>query len=209
MTQSTTHPTIIGHLDAERQQEVLKAISKIIADAPLFQPTLPRWGTPFSVKMSNCGPLGWVSDKSGYRYQANHPDTGKPWPQMPKALLDIWMEFAGYDHPPEACLINHYHPKAKMGLHQDKDENDFDAPVLSVSLGDDARFRLGGDKRDGSTESFMLRSGDVMILDKQNRLAFHGIDRLYPETSDLLAAHHHVFPGCGRLNLTFRRVTRP
>lgn len=203
------HQIIIGHLDARQQADLLQAVLAVVKQAPLFQPLLPRWGTPFSVKMTNSGPLGWVADKSGYRYQPTHPDTGAPWPAMPDQLLRLWDECADYAHPPEACLINHYGPNAKMGLHQDRDEDDFDAPVLSISLGDDARFRLGGATRKGPTESFILHSGDVMILNRQNRLAFHGIDRLYPETSGLLATHDHVFPGGGRLNLTLRRVNKP
>lgn len=203
------HPIVIGQLSTRQQYEILSAVGEIVAQAPLFQPVLPRWGTPFSVKMTNCGVLGWVSDKSGYRYQAHHPDTGKPWPDMPQALLDIWAQFSDYPHAPQACLINHYHPKAKMGLHQDKDEEDFEAPVLSVSLGDEARFRLGGMARKDPTQSFVLKSGDVMILKNQHRLAFHGVDRVYPNTSQLLTHHNHAFPGAGRINLTFRRVTEP
>jgi alkylated DNA repair protein (DNA oxidative demethylase) len=203
------HPTIIGHLEPDQQADLLDAILQVVRQAPLFQPVLPRWGTPFSVKMTNCGPLGWVADKSGYRYQSTHPDTGMPWPEMPEQLLRLWGDYADYPHPPEACLINHYGPKAKMGLHQDKDEDDFDAPVLSVSLGDDARFRLGGHKRNDPTESFILHSGDIMILDRDDRLAFHGVDRLYPQTSTLLAAHDKVLPDGGRLNLTLRRVSKP
>jgi alkylated DNA repair protein (DNA oxidative demethylase) len=158
--------------------------------------------------MTNCGSLGWVSDKSGYRYQPTHPEIGKPWPPMPQMLLDLWDEVTGYPLPPEACLINHYSEKARMGLHQDRDEEDFDAPVLSVSLGDDARFRLGGLDRKDPAESFILRSGDLMTLEGESRLAFHGIDRLYPGTSVLLAAP--ALPGIdgGRLNLTLRRVTK-
>lgn len=201
------HDIIIGRLDEQRQTAILAALVTLIEQAPLFQPVLPRWGTPFSVKMTNCGPLGWVSDKSGYRYQPLHPHTQRPWPQIPDALMRIWDECANYALPPEACLINHYAPGAKMGLHQDKDEDDFDAPVLSVSLGDDARFRLGGTTRKGPTESFVLGSGDVMIMARENRLAFHGVDKIYPGTSDLLAPYAAIFPGAGRINLTLRRVS--
>lgn len=197
------------HLDTGEQATLLQEIADILETAPFFRPTMPRWGTPFSVLMSNCGPLGWVSDKSGYRYQTTHPVTGQPWPDMPQMLLDLWDEVTAYPAPPEACLINYYGPKAKMGLHQDRDEEDFDAPVLSVSLGNTARFKLGGLKRNDPSESLELTSGDVMVLAEDQRLAFHGIDKLYPDTSDLLAAWPDLFPQGGRLNLTLRRVTRP
>jgi alkylated DNA repair protein (DNA oxidative demethylase) len=152
--------------------------------------------------MTNCGPLGWVTDKErGYRYQATHPDTGKPWPPIPRALLDLWQEVSGYGAPPEACLVNYYAGAAKMGLHQDKDEEDFSAPVLSVSLGDTGMFRVGGTTRKDPTEAFELKSGDVVLPGGEDRLAFHGIDRILPGTSDLLAEG-------GRLNLTLRRVTK-
>nr|WP_319514803.1 alpha-ketoglutarate-dependent dioxygenase AlkB [uncultured Cohaesibacter sp.] len=190
-----------GYLDEAAQQALVAEIRALVAKAPLFTPTMPRWGRPFSVRMSNCGPLGWVSDKSGYRYQATHPVTAEPWPPIPQSLLDLWDVTTGYPLPPEACLINYYHPDAKMGLHVDNDEEDFDAPILSVSLGDDARFRLGGRERKDPTKSYILRSGDIFILDEEDRLAYHGIDRIYPGTSMLLKE-------AGRINLTMRRVTR-
>ena len=189
-----------GSLDRSAQQALLDDIRAIVKAAPLFTPTMPRWGRPFSVRMSNCGPLGWVSDKSGYRYEETHPVTGEPWPPIPQSLLDLWDETTGYAHPPEACLINYYDPDAKMGLHVDKDEADFEAPILSVSLGDDARFRLGGKDRKDPTKSFMLRSGDVLLLDGEDRLAYHGVDKIFPGTSTLLKEP-------GRINLTMRRVT--
>jgi alkylated DNA repair protein (DNA oxidative demethylase) len=156
-----------------------------------------------SVRMTNCGPLGWITDKDGgYRYQATHPATGKPWPPMPPILHDLWQDLADYPAPPEACLVNYYTSEAKMGLHQDKDEKDFSAPVLSVSLGDTAIFRLGGRSRKDPTRKFNLNSGDVVMLGGDDRLAFHGIDRILPGTSDLLEEG-------GRINLTLRRVTKP
>jgi len=155
-----------------------------------------------SVRMTNCGPLGWVTDERGYRYQATHPETGEPWPPMPGLLLDAWRELAGYAHAPEACLINVYGPAAKMGLHQDRDEQDFSAPVVSLSLGDTCLFRIGGTKRNDPTQSVRLASGDAVVLGGDARLAFHGVDRIMPGTSTLL-------PDGGRINLTMRRVTRP
>ncbi|WP_374620353.1 alpha-ketoglutarate-dependent dioxygenase AlkB [Devosia sp.] len=193
-------------LSHARQLELLDAIVAGLAAAPLFRPTMPRWGTPFSVQISNCGPLGWVSDKSGYRYQPCHPVTGRPWPPIPTPLLDLWDRLSLYPAPPEACLVNYYAAGARMGLHQDRDEEDFGAPVLSVSLGDTARFRLGGTRRTDASSTFDLASGDVMMLAGPTRLAFHGIDRTASGSSPLLGRYPEQFPGGGRLNLTLRRV---
>lgn len=197
---------VLGHfpqgLDGRAQEALLKEIEAVIDAAPLFVPRMPRSGHPMSVRMTNAGPLGWVTDQAnGYRYQATHPVTGAPWPPIPPMLLDLWADLTGYPHPPEACLINYYAGAAKMGLHQDRDEEDFDAPVVSVSLGDTAIFRVGGTTRKGPTRTHTLKSGDVFVLGGANRLAYHGIDRVLPGTSDLLAQG-------GRFNLTLRRVTR-
>ena len=190
-------------LGAKRQLALLNELRAVMEQAPLFTPTMPRSGKAMSVRMTNCGPLGWVTDKErGYRYQATHPLTGKPWPAMPQMLLDLWDEVARYQAPPEACLVNYYVGEAKMGLHQDKDEEDFAAPVLSVSLGDTAIFRAGGRSRRDPTQRFELTSGDVVVLGGEDRLAFHGIDRVLASTSDLLLEG-------GRINLTLRRVTKP
>ena len=197
---------VVARLPEAAQRHLLEAVVAALAEAPFFRPTMPRWGTPFSVRMSNMGPLGWVSDKSGYRYQPLHPETGRPWPEMPQMLRDLWAEHAGYPHPPEACLVNHYGPEAKLGLHQDADEAATDAPVVSLSLGDDCRFRLGGPSRTGPTRAFRLGSGDLVVLGGPSRMAFHGVDRIYPGTSTLL---RDWLPDCGRINLTLRRVTRP
>jgi DNA oxidative demethylase len=191
------------YFDRAAQQALLADLRRIIAEAPLYTPTMPRSGNPMSVRMTNCGPLGWVTDQErGYRYQATHPETGESWPPIPQMLLDLWDEVSGYAAPPEACLVNYYAGAAKMGLHQDKDEEDFSAPVLSVSLGDTGIFRVGGTRRKDPTETFELRSGDVVVLGGEDRLAYHGIDRVLPGTSDLLAEG-------GRFNLTLRRVTKP
>lgn len=192
-----------GILKDAEQAKLLDALRAVMEEAPLFTPTMPRSGKPMSVRMTNCGPLGWVTDKDrGYRYQATHPVTGKPWPAMPEALLKLWREVAGYPADPEACLVNYYSGDAKMGLHQDKDEEDFAAPVVSVSLGDSAIFRVGGLTRKDETQALELKSGDVVVLGGDDRLAYHGIERILPGTSALL-------PEGGRLNLTLRRVTKP
>jgi len=195
-----------GHFDREQQAALLADIRQIFAAAPLFTPRMPKSGRPFSVQMSNCGALGWISDKNGYRYAPAHPETGRPWPPLPPRLAALWDEVASYAHPPEACLINFYGPGAKMGLHQDRDEADFSAPVVSVSLGDSCLFRLGGRKRNDPTRSFRLNSGDVVVLGGDTRLAFHGVDRVYPGTSTLLL--EGGLTGGGRINLTMRRVTQ-
>jgi alkylated DNA repair protein (DNA oxidative demethylase) len=190
-------------LDRGAQARLLAELRKIIAEAPLFTPTMPRSGTPMSVRMTNCGRLGWVTDKErGYRYQETHPVTGTPWPPMPKLLLELWQDIADYSAPPEACLVNYYAGAARMGLHQDRDEQDFAAPVVSVSLGDTGIFRVGGRARKDATRAIELKSGDVVVLGGEDRLAHHGIDRILPDTSDLL-------PEGGRFNLTLRRVTKP
>ena len=190
-------------LEQGAQGALLVEIRRIIAAAPLYTPTMPRSGKPMSVRMTNAGPLGWVTDKErGYRYQATHPVTGEPWPAIPPILRDLWDELGGYPRPPEACLINYYAGAAKMGLHQDRDEEDFTAPVVSVSLGDTGIFRVGGTTRKAPTQKFELKSGDVFVLGGADRLSFHGIDRVLPGTSDLL-------PEGGRFNLTLRRVTKP
>ncbi len=193
---------VAGYLSPDEQESLLAAIGAVVATAPLFTPVMPRTGKPFSVRMSNCGPLGWVSDRAGYRYQPTHPVTGAPWPPIPDLLLKAWSQLAGYAHPPEACLINFYDIGAKMGLHQDRDEADLDAPVVSLSLGDTAVFRIGGTRRGDPTRSFRLASGDALVLGGKARLAFHGVDRIIAGTSTLLKDG-------GRINLTLRRVTRP
>ncbi|TWG50128.1 alkylated DNA repair protein (DNA oxidative demethylase) [Aminobacter sp. J44] len=193
---------IPGYLDRPQQEKLLEEIRAVVKAAPLYVPTMPRTGKPMSVRMTNCGALGWVTDKEGgYRYQPHHPVTGAPWPPIPAMLLDIWREIAQYPHEPEACLVNFYEPNARMGLHQDRDEQDLAAPVLSVSLGDDCLFRVGETTRSGRTVSFRLRSGDIVVLGGEGRLAFHGVDRIYPATSTLLK-------NGGRINLTLRRVRK-
>jgi len=192
-----------GHFSPDAQVALLEAVRDVVAAAPLYVPAMPRTGKEMSVRMTNCGALGWVTDRErGYRYQAEHPVTGAPWPPVPPVLLALWDDVAGYPHPPEACLVNFYSASAKMGLHQDRDETDFAAPVVSISLGDDCQFRIGGTKRTDPTVSLRLRSGDVAVLGGESRLAFHGVDRIHPGTSALLR-------NGGRINLTLRRVTKP
>lgn len=191
-----------AHLSLEQQRHLLAAVREVVAQAPLYSPVMPRSGSPYSVRMSNCGPLGWVSDREGYRYSPLHPLTGQPWPAIPRMVLELWHGATGVAYEPEACLVNYYGPQAKLGLHRDEDEQAREAPILSISLGDTALFRLGGPERKSPTRSVRLGSGDLLVLDGPSRNWFHGVDRILPGTSRLL-------PEGGRFNLTLRRVTVP
>lgn len=191
---------IPGFLARAEQEALLGAIRAVVAKAPLYTPAMPGTGRPMRVRMTNCGTLGWVTDQAlGYRYQAVHPATGEPWPPIPDLLLDLWRTVTDFPARPEACLVNFYDETARMGLHQDRDEADLSAPVVSISLGDTCLFRVGGTKRGGRTASLRLSSGDIVILGGEARLAFHGVDRIHPGTSTLLK-------NGGRINLTLRRV---
>jgi len=187
------------------QKTLLDDVLARLEQAPLYRPVMPDTGKAFSVEESNFGELGWVSDKSGYRYQSTHPETGAAWPAIPPPLLDLWAQI-NTGRAPESCLVNLYRSGAKMGLHQDRDEKDTSAAVIGVSLGDQALFRIGGTfkngkwGRGGKTVSVTLASGDVIAFGGVARLAYHGIDRVRPGTSRLL-------PGGGRISLTLRRVS--
>ena len=191
-----------GFMDRTSQEKLVETLRDALIAAPLFMPVMPRTGKPFSVRMTNMGPLGWVSDRTGYRYQSTHPDHGTDWPAISENILAVWNKVSNYSHPPEACLVNFYGDGAKMGLHQDRDEEDFSAPVVSISLGDTAIFRIGGTARGGKTQSLKLESGDVLVMGGASRLCFHGIDRVIGGSSTLLKDG-------GRINLTLRRVTKP
>lgn len=186
-----------GFLDRATQEALVADIRSVVAAAPLFRPVTAR-GRPMSVRMTSAGSHGWVSDRAGYRYERRHPGGG-PWPDIPARVLEIWNAVAGTARAPQCCLVNFYDADARMGLHQDRDEVDFTLPVVSVSLGDDALFRVGGTVRGGATRSVWLKSGDVAILSGPARLAYHGIDRIRPGSSSLL-------PQGGRINLTLRVV---
>jgi alkylated DNA repair protein (DNA oxidative demethylase) len=184
------------------QQSLVEAVMQRAQEVPFYRPLMPGSGKPFSVEETNFGELGWLSDKNGYRYVASHPATGAPWPAIPEALLELWAAVAGCPLAPQCCLVNLYRTGARMGLHQDRDEQALDAPVVSVSLGDEAQFRFGGTTRRGATQSVKLTSGDVLVFGGPARLMFHGIDRISAGSSTLVA-------NGGRLNLTLRRVTSP
>lgn len=186
-----------GALSPAEQAGLRDAVLAAAETAPFYRPTT-RAGRPFSVEMTGLGPLGWVSDRRGYRYQPTHPVTGAAWPPIPAVLLELWRDLTGWPDPPDAGLVNLYREGARMGLHQDLDEADRTAPVLSVSLGDTAVFRIGA-AEGGPTRSLRLASGDVCALTGPARLARHGIDRILAGSSGLI-------PGGGRLNLTLRRA---
>ncbi|WP_225889808.1 alpha-ketoglutarate-dependent dioxygenase AlkB family protein [Indioceanicola profundi] len=190
-------------LDEAAQRRLLAEVERIGEAAPFDRFVMPGTGRPLSIDMTNAGPLGWVSDRSGYRYSPAHLRTGLPWPPIPDLLLALWRELTDYPAPPECCLINLYQGVgAKLGMHRDQDEEAFDAPILSVSLGDAAMFRLGGRRRGDPARTFVVQSGTVMVFAGEARTFYHGVDRILPGTSALI-------PGGGRINLTLRRVTRP
>jgi alkylated DNA repair protein (DNA oxidative demethylase) len=184
-------------ISAADQAEILDDIRAGLPQAPMFSP-VTAWGKPMSVQMSSAGKYGWYSDKRGYRYEPKHPN-GNDWPKIPASVMRIWEAVSNADRSPDCCLINHYREKARMGLHQDNDEQDFAYPVVSISLGDDALFRIGGQDRKDKTESVWLSSGDVVVMGRAARLSYHGIDRIRFGTSTLLK-------NAGRINLTLRVV---
>jgi len=189
-----------GLLDAAAQHDLVAAVTAA-ADAAPFAHYGTAYGKAMSVAMTAFGPLGWTSDAAGYRYAERHPGTDQPWPTMPLALLDLWKQLGDPETPPDSCLVNLYRDGARMGLHQDRDEADPRFPVLSISLGDTAVFRIGGTSRRDPTRSLKLSSGDVCRLSGPARLAFHGVDRILPGSSGLV-------PGGGRINITLRRARK-
>ena len=186
-----------GALDPAAQQRVLEDLRPHVRAAPLMQPVTPG-GKPMSVRMTAAGHYGWITDRAGYRYATQHPD-GTDWPPIPQSVLDIWSRYSDVQAQPECCLVNFYGEGARMGLHQDRDEASFDWPVVSISLGDDGLFRVGGATRRGKTQSIWLKSGDVVVMGGSARLAYHGVDRIRFKSSSLLEKG-------GRVNLTLRIV---
>lgn len=187
-----------GYLARDAQSGLVDDLRAVLHKAPLVQPVTPR-GQKMSVRMSAAGQFGWITDNKGYRYEPCHPN-GTPWPAIPESVLAIWQDVAQSPRAPECCLINWYGEGARMGLHQDADEADFSCPVVSVSLGDEGLFRMGGTARGDGTESIWLRSGDVVVMGGAARRAYHGVDRIRFGSSTLL-------PKGGRINLTLRVVS--
>ncbi|MEM0924168.1 MAG: alpha-ketoglutarate-dependent dioxygenase AlkB [Pseudomonadota bacterium] len=188
------------YLDADAQLQIAEACRGVIRQAPFLRP-VTAWGKPMSVRMTSAGRVGWVIERGRYRYSANHPETARPWPPIPQEVMAVWQAASGWSASPDCCLINWYGPEARMGLHQDKDEGTFEAPVVSISLGDPARFRMGGLARSDPTESTVLASGDVVVMGGAARLAFHGVDRVLADGLPNPVTRR------GRLNLTLRVVT--
>ena len=187
-----------GWLDRPAQEALVAAIRGVAEAAPFRRYTTP-WGKPMSVRMTAAGRLGWVIERGRYRYSPVQPETGAPWPPIPEAALAIWRALSGWPDDPDSLLVNWYGEGAKMGMHRDANEGAYDAPVISVSLGDPAVFRVGGLERKGPTRSLTLESGDVAVMGGPARLAYHGVDRIRFGASSLL-------PDGGRINLTFRVV---
>ncbi|MEM1277338.1 MAG: alpha-ketoglutarate-dependent dioxygenase AlkB [Pseudomonadota bacterium] len=188
-----------GLLSPEKQLEVAEVCREIIRSAPLLRP-ITGWGKPMSVRMTSAGRAGWVISHGKYQYRAHHPETGQAWPAIPDLILAIWQSLDIWDRYPDCCLLNWYDATARMGLHQDKDEGEFAAPVVSISLGDPARFRMGGAERGGKTQSTILHSGDIVVMGGAARLAYHGIDRILADELP------NPITGRGRINLTLRVV---
>jgi DNA oxidative demethylase len=186
-----------GALAPDRQQDLMIDVAQVLEAAPPVHPVTP-WGKQMSVGMTSAGRFGWTSDRRGYRYAATRSN-GEAWPEIPATVLKVWDEFTRLERRPDCCLVNLYRGAARMGLHQDRDEASFDWPVLSISLGDDALFRIGDTMREGPTASVWLASGDVLVMEGAARLIHHGIDRIRPGTSGLV-------PDGGRINLTLRVV---
>jgi len=190
-------------LSLKQQQEILEAVRTVVREAPLFIPTMPHRGTSFGYRMSNCGQLGWVSDRSGYRYQVHHPATRKLFPAIPELIRELAITLAdeaGWsDFRPETCLINFYQKGESLGLHQDNTEQNLKAPIISISLGDAGVFLLGGKQRIDPTKKYILQSGDCLVMAGKSRLYFHGFAGILPNTSSLLK-------NGGRINLTIRQI---
>jgi len=187
-----------GFLDAQAQQMMIADLRKIMQAAPVFSPQTPQ-GSSMSVRMTSAGKFGWFSDAGGYRYIEQHP-SGSHWPEIPSRVLDVWSAVSNVDRAPESCLINFYGEGVQMGMHRDQNEADMRWPVVSISLGDDGLFRIGGNTRGGTTESIWLSSGDVVVMGGAARSAYHGVDKIRFKSSRLL-------PKGGRVNVTLRVVT--
>jgi len=192
---------LLRGLALPREAELLAAIEAVTAISP-FRHMVTPGGFTMSVAMSNCGAAGWITDRKGYRYGSIDPETNQPWPVMPEVFRILAAEAAsraGYaDFIPDACLINRYEPGARMTLHQDKNERDYQAPIVSVSLGLPATFLFGGKERGDKTLKLSLHHGDVVIWGGPSRMHFHGVNTV--------ADGNHLLVGRRRLNLTFRKA---
>lgn len=187
---------IMQKLPPSERKILIGEIAKIIEEAPLFTPQMPRSGANFHYEMSNCGPLGWISDRAGYRYATTHPITGKPWPPFPPSLDKIIKILKQEEKIPnnyrtETCLINKYLENSSLGLHQDNTEKNLQAPIISISLGAMGIFQIGGFKRNDPIKEIALESGAILILSGEDRMRFHGLKKIF---------------GPKRINLTIRQI---
>ena len=191
-----------AYLSRSVQEALVEEVRSIVQQAPLFVPAMPRTGKQMSVRMTNCGSLGWVSSVTGYRYDAVDPDNGNRWPRLPRAFLRLAKDaaaragFAGF--VPDACLVNRYEPGARLTLHRDRNERDFEAPIVSVSLGLPATFLFGGLARSDRPLRVQLHHGDTVVWGGPARLRYHGVAAL--------KAGEHDRMGAQRINLTLRKA---
>jgi Alkylated DNA repair protein len=190
------------YLNTSQQKRFLELARQIPLISPLFQPVMPN-GKQFNCKMTSCGDFGWISDRNGYRYDRLHPFTHQPFAPMPKEFSDLAIKIANsigeFDYKPQSCLINYYPISGRLGIHQDNTEKNLVPAIISISLGDDAIFAIGGNKYSDRIHEILLKSGDILVLHGNSRLFFHGIKRIVPFTSNLLK-------NGGRLNFTIRQV---
>ena len=186
-----------GALNRAAQLQMVEELREVARAAPMAAQMTPH-GKRMSVRMTSAGDCGWVSDRTGYRYEKSRQN-GHAWPPIPKSVVEAWDKLSGCARRPECCLVNYYGKGARMGMHRDADEADYSFPVVSISLGDRALFRIGSLSRGGGTESIWLSSGDVLVMGGEARLIYHGVDRIDFGSSALL-------PSGGRINLTLRVV---
>lgn len=189
------------YLNLPQQRRFLELARQIASTSPLFQPLMYS-GKKINCQMTSCGDFGWISDRNGYRYDRLHPSTHKPFPPMPKEFSDLAIKIAKsvgeFDYKPQSCLINYYQKSGKLGIHQDNTEHNLLPAIISISLGDDAIFAIGGKKYSDPVSEITLKSGDVFVLHGDSRLFFHGIKKIIPSSN--------LLKNGGRLNLTIRQV---
>ena len=195
----------LNELNEEIQNSLALEVSRIIKKSPLFTPTMPIWGTPFKTKITNAGDWGWKSDKSGYGYIKKNPRNGKEWPEIPEIFIKVWSKFSGSKKLPNCSLINVYENyEARLGLHQDKDENDYSIPVVSISLGYKAIFHYGKEKK--NLKEIILTSGSVIVMGGYSRLFYHSIPKILKDNSNIFRSFPKSnIPKESRVNITMRR----
>ncbi len=195
----------LNEIPKKKQINLANDVSFIIKKSPLFRPRFPRFNNPFKILITNAGEWGWISDKYGYRYTENHPKTKKCWPPIPNNFVELWKKYSQCLHLPNSCLINLYsYPDSALGLHQDKDENDFSFPVLSISLGCSAIFKYG--KERNRLYDICLTSGSIVVMRDESRLNYHGVSRILKTKNNILEESKlDYLPSDARINITLRR----